>query len=168
MRADLPGACSDLSARQGGVIERQQALRAGLRLDVIDGLVRTGRWQRMQRGVYATFSGEPSRDAWLWAVVLRAGPGAALSHRTAAGLYGLIPDPGDPIHVIVPRDRQPRRIPDVIVHRIDRGVITRHRVLLPPRTRIEDTVLDLAADAVTADEAFGWVFRAAGQRLTTA
>ena len=168
MRTDLPGACSNLAARQSGVIERQQALRAGLRPDVIDGLVRTGRWQRMRRGVYATFSGEPSRNARLWAVLLRAGPGSVLSHRTAAALYGLTPDPGDPIHLIVPRDRQPRRIAGVIVHRLDRAAAARQPALLPPRTWIEDTVLDLVTAAGTPDEAFGWVFRATGQQLTTA
>jgi very-short-patch-repair endonuclease len=168
MRTDLPDACSDLAARQCGVIERQQARRAGLRLDVVDGLVRTGRWQQMQRGVYATFSGEPSRDARLWAIVLRVGPGAVLSHRTAAALYGLVPDPGDPVHLIVPRDRQPRRIPGVMVHRLDRFRAARHPVLLPPRTWIEDTVLDLVTVAGSPEEAFGWVFRATGQQLTTA
>jgi very-short-patch-repair endonuclease len=168
MRTDLPDACSDLAARQSGVIGRQQAMRAGLRFDVIDGLVRTGRWQQMQRGVYATFSGEPSRDARLWAVVLRAGSDAVLSHRTAAALYEFAPDPGDPIHLIVPRDRQPRRIPGVIVHRLGRPRTARHPVLLPPRTLIEDTVLDLVTVSGTPDEAFGWVFRATGQQLTTA
>jgi hypothetical protein len=150
------------------VIERQQALQLGLRLDVIDGLLRTGRWRRMRQGVYATFSGEPSRDARLWAVVLRAGPGAVLSHWTAAALFGLTADPGEPVHVIVPRDRQPRRIPGVVVHRLDRAAVARHPVLLPPRTWIEETVLDLVTSAKTPDEAFGWVFRATGQRLTTA
>jgi hypothetical protein len=165
---DIPGACCDLAERQSGVIERQQARQAGLRLDVIDGLLRNGRWQRMRRGVYATFSGQPSRDAQLWAVVLRAGPDAVLSHRSAAALFGLTADPGEPVHVIVPRDRQPGRIPGVIVHRLDRAALARHPALLPPRTRIEETVLDLVTTAETADEAFGWVFRATGQRLTTA
>jgi very-short-patch-repair endonuclease len=168
MRIELPDACSGLVGRQSGVIGREQALRAGLRRDVIDGLVRTGRWQRMQSGVYATFSGEPNRDARLWAIVLRAGPGAVLSHRTAAALYGLIPDPGDPVHLILPRARNPRRIPGVVVHRLDRAAVVRHPALLPPRTRVEETVLDLVTTAITSDEAFGWVFRATGQQLTTA
>ena len=46
--------------------------------------MRSGRWQRLQRGVYATFSGEPTRQTALWAALLRAGPGAVLSHQTAA------------------------------------------------------------------------------------
>jgi hypothetical protein len=167
VRTDLPSACHELAARQGGVIERQQALRAGVRHDVIDGLLRTGRWRRMRQGVYATFTGEPERAARLWAVLLRAGPDALFSHRTAAALFGLAADPGEPIHLIMPRDRQPRPIPGVVLHRLDRAAIVRHPVLLPPRTRIEETVLDLVSIARTQDEAFSWVFRATGQRLTT-
>jgi very-short-patch-repair endonuclease len=168
MRIDIPSASRDLAERQSGVIERQQALRVGLRLDVIDGLLRTGRWQQLQRGVYATFSGQPGLDAQLWAIVLRAGPGAMLSHQTAAALFGLAADVGEPAHVILPHHRHPRRIPGVIVHRPDRAAAVLHPVLLPPRTRIEDTVLDLANVARTPDAAFGWVFRATGQQLTTA
>ncbi len=37
---------------------------------------------------------------------------------------------------------------------------------VPPRTRIEETVLDLASTERDLDEAFGWVFRACGSRLT--
>jgi hypothetical protein len=103
----------------------------------------------------------------LWAVVLRAGPGAVLSHHTAAALAGLIDYRTGLVHVIVPRDRQPRRIPGVVLHRVDRARIVQHPALLPPRTRIEETVLDLVTTAKSADEAFGWVFRATGQRLTT-
>jgi hypothetical protein len=40
-------------------------------------------------------------------------------------------------------------------------------VLDPPRTRLEETVLDLAAAAVSADDAVGWVLRACGSRRTT-
>ena len=164
MRTNLPG---DLLQRQAGVVERSQALKAGLRRDAIDGMVRTGRWQRLQRGVYATFSGQPGRDALMWAVILRAGPAAMLSHRTAAGLFGLTEYPGTAVHVIVPRDRRPRPIPGAVVHRLDRPPEARHPVLLPPRTRIEETVLDLAATATSADDAIAWVFRATGRGLTS-
>jgi hypothetical protein len=168
MRADLPRAARDLADLQSGVIERRQALQAGVRIDEIDGLLRTGRWQQLQLGVYATFSGKPGTDARLWAVALRAGPDAVFSHQTAAALDGLTSSPGHPLHVIVPRDRNPRRIPGVVVHRLDRATVVRHPALLPPRTLIEETVLDLATVARTPDDAFGWLFRATGQRLTTA
>lgn len=168
VRTQIPDACRDLAGRQCGVLERQQALRAGVRRDVIDGLLRTGRWQRMQQGVYGIFTGEPCREAQLWAVLLRAGPDAALSHRTAAALFGLAGDSAGPTHVIVPRDRRPRRIPGVIIHRVDRARSARHPALLLPRTCIEETVLDLAATARSVDEAFGWIFRATGKWLTDA
>jgi len=164
MRTELP---VGLLQVQAGVIERGQALRAGFSGEAIDGMIRIGRWQRLQRGVYATFSGTPGREALLWSVILRAGPDAVLSHRTAAGLYGLTEYPGEAIHVIVPPNRRPKPIPGAVVHRLDRPRTARHPVLLPPRTRIEETVLDLAVAASSADDALTWVFRATGQGLTT-
>ncbi len=39
---------------------------------------------------------------------------------------------------------------------------------MPPRTRIEETTLDLTRLASSLDEAFGWLARACSRRLTTA
>jgi hypothetical protein len=83
----------DLLELQQGVITRRQALAAGLTEKAIVVRLQGERWQRLQAGVYATFSGEPPRTAVLWAAVLRAGPGAVLSHQTAAELYGLADAP---------------------------------------------------------------------------
>jgi hypothetical protein len=41
-------------------------------------------------------------------------------------------------------------------------------VLLPPRTRVEETVLDLIDRARSFDEAYAWICRAIGRRRTTA
>ena len=68
--------------------------------------VRSGRWQRLQRGVYAAFSGDPARETVLWAALLRAGPGAVLSHQTAAERHGLIDEPSSVITITVPASRQ--------------------------------------------------------------
>jgi hypothetical protein len=38
---------------------------------------------------------------------------------------------------------------------------------MPPRTRVEETVLDLTQTAPTFDAAFSWLCRAVGRRLTT-
>jgi hypothetical protein len=35
--------------------------------------VRSGRWQRLHRGVYVAFSGDPARETVLWAALLRPG-----------------------------------------------------------------------------------------------
>jgi hypothetical protein len=64
--------------------------------------VRSGRWRQIHPGVYATFSGDLTRRTRLWAAVLSAGPGAALSHETAAELHRLADKPAEPIHITVP------------------------------------------------------------------
>jgi predicted transcriptional regulator of viral defense system len=107
----------------------------------------------MYRGGYATFSGEPARAGQLWAAVLRAGAGAALSHETAAELYGLARQPSHLIHVTVPADRRILPVPGLAVHTSAQITVARHPVLQPPRTRVEETVLDLADRAREFDDA---------------
>jgi hypothetical protein len=79
---EVPSDCRELLIRQRGVIARRQALNSGLGADSVETLLRTGRWRRLQRGVYAAFTGEPSREGILWAAVLRAGPSAEPEVRT--------------------------------------------------------------------------------------
>jgi len=131
--------------------------------------MRSGRWQRLQRGVYAAFSGEPSRETVLWAALLRAGPDATLSHQTAAERHGLIDEPSSLITITVPASRHPAqaKIPGVTIHRSDAILRTRHPAMLPPCTRVEDTVLDLIQLAATFDDAYAWICRAIGRRRTT-
>src|SRR5450432_2177817 len=78
---------------QAGVITRQQAIGGGMTRNAIYAKLGGSRWQQLHRGVYGTFSGRPSHDALLWAAILAAGPRAALSYRTAAGLQGLLAMP---------------------------------------------------------------------------
>ena len=47
----------------------------------------------------------------LWAAVLYAGPGAMLSHQTAAELWGLADKPSSLIHLTIPGDRRVRKQP---------------------------------------------------------
>jgi hypothetical protein len=106
----------------------------------------------------------------LWAVLTRAGPDAALSHETAAELYGFarhVEDHAPPIHVTAPHHRHHTQIPGVILHRVGNIAARCHPFLMPPRTTVEATVLDLIDGANSADEAFGWVCRAVGKRLTS-
>jgi hypothetical protein len=113
------------------------------------------------------FSGEPGRPALLWAAVLRGGSGAALSYQTAAELHGLIRRPASLIHVTVPADRYLEHVRGLVIHYSNRAAVARHPVLLPPRTRVEETALDLAAAALSFDDALGWVSAACAGRLTT-
>jgi hypothetical protein len=157
-------------AVQAEAIARSQSAVLGIDPDTMRNRLRSGRWQRLQRGVYATFSGDPTRETILWAALLRAGPDAVLSHQTAAERHGLIDGSSPVITITVPAARHPGRtkIPGVVIHRSDAILRTRHPAMLPPCTRVEDTVLDLIELAPTFDEAYMWICRAIGRRRTTA
>lgn len=135
--------------------------------DEISWQLRSGRWQVLQHGVYSIFTGPPAREAALWAAVHRAGSGAVLSHQTAAELFKLSDQPSAVIHVTIPERRRVSRSPGVVVHRSSRLEQAVHPSLQPPRTRIEETVLDLIELAATFDSAFGVACAACQRRLTT-
>ncbi len=166
MGYDIPATAAEIAHWQAGAISRRQLLDAGLSTKLIERRLLRGRWQQLYRGVYAVFSGPPGRDSWLWAAVLRAGHGAVLSYLTAAELHGLIDSPAEAIFVTVPSSR---RI-------TTRGIVARTSSRIgqarqpgrePPRTSVEETVLDLVELALTFDDACGWITRACGRRLTT-
>ena len=161
----LPDWPADL---QNGVLSRAQALSAGITDHVIATHLKRGRWQRLQPGVYATFSGVPSADCRLWAAVLRAGPRALLSHQTAARLWGMPGPATAAIHVTVPRGSPVTSAPGLIVHYSQRVTQARHPAVIPPRTTVEETALDLASAAGTAEDAVAWILRAVASRRTTA
>ncbi|SEE20647.1 type IV toxin-antitoxin system AbiEi family antitoxin domain-containing protein [Jiangella alba] len=158
----------ELRALQHGVVSRAQVLAAGVTVDALLWAIRSRRWRRVHAGVYATFTGPLPFEAQVWAAVLRAGRGAAASHRTAAYLDGLCDDAGPVIHVTVPASRYVEpRIDGVRVHFARRLPTTRHPSKNPPRTRIDETVLDLVDVAPHPREAEGWVTAACQRRLTT-
>ena len=114
--------------------------------------------------------GSPPRKARLWAIVLSAGPGVALSHETAAELHGLIDQPVSQIHISVPAGRQPGRhqkLPGVTIHRVRHLVPEWQPPWHLPRTTVEDTVLDLIAAARTFDDAYSWIAQAVGRQLAS-
>lgn len=156
---------------QTGIIDRRQALEAGFSRRQISHRLRSGAWQRVYPGVYATFTGTLSREARLWAAVRRAGEGAMVSHETAAEVHGMIDKPlGASIHVTVPLRRRPapnKPVRGIVIHRSGQS---RPQSLGPfklPRTRVEDTVLDLVDAAPTFDRAYTWISRAVFRNLVT-
>jgi hypothetical protein len=166
MVSELPYTLRNLVKHQGGVVSRSQALRSGLSAGRIKFRVSSGRWQQLHPGVYATFTGGPGRNASLWAAVLAAGPGAMLSHETAAELQRLTDRPVQTIHVTVPDQRHVRVAAGVTIHRSGRAVEAAQFDSHPPQTKVEETVLDLTQTAGTFDEVCGWVTRALARDLT--
>ena len=160
----------DLLSFQAQVVSNRQARGQGMSGHAIARRVRSGAWQRLHHGTYAAFSGTPSREARLWAVVLRVGPGAVLSHETAAEIHRLSDKPSSKIHVTVSASRNParnHRIPGVVVHRARNVASERLPPWQLPRTPVAETVLDLADAARTFDDAYGWLARATGRELAS-
>jgi very-short-patch-repair endonuclease len=91
--ADL--ALQEVAARQGGVVSLAQLRAAGMTEGTIRYRVRAGRLLRLHRGVYAVGHSQLTPLGWRWAAVLACGgPGlAALSHRSAAAVWDLLPSP---------------------------------------------------------------------------
>jgi hypothetical protein len=103
-----------LAQRQYGVVAWAQLDDLGMSTKVAKTWVAAGRLHRLHRGVYAL--GHPlvgTQGHWL-AAVFAVGPGAVLSHRSAAALWGLLA--GDGRHPDVLVARKLRRRPGIAVH----------------------------------------------------
>ena len=103
-----------LARRHHGYVTRAELNAAGLSDPAIYARVRSGRLHRRHRGVYAIGYPRTEPIALAAAAVLAGGPGSALSHDSAAALWGLRRDWPDPPEVTVARDRRPG---GVAVHR---------------------------------------------------
>jgi hypothetical protein len=169
MKNEMPPKLAAAARLQCGIVSRAQALAAGLTDDQIGFRRRSGRWQRVLNGTYATFTGKLSYRAYLWAVALHFGRGAVLSYETAAEINGMMARDAKPpslIHVSIPHGRRVAQVPGVRIHRNARPRPI-PSVEYPARTNVEDTLLDLADVADDFDEVCAWVTRAFQRRLTS-
>jgi very-short-patch-repair endonuclease len=152
-----------LAARQHGVVTREQLLALGLGHGAIDHRVACGRLHPVQRGVYAVGHQVLSRRGRWMAAVLAAGPGAVLSHRSAAALWGIWGTQRAKPEVIVARRR---RLSGIDTHRIalpDDEITTRDGI---PVTTPARTLLDLA-EQLTPQRLERAVHEAEHRRLTS-
>lgn len=131
-----------LAARQQGRVTRAQLNRLGVTKDAMRRWVESGEVIRVLPRVYAIGHTAPGREGDLWAAVLYAGPGAMLSHATAAHWMGLIDYAPRVIEVSTPREV--RSIPGVRVY-ARRGGLERAIQDGIPVTPIPMMMLDLAA-----------------------
>jgi hypothetical protein len=132
-----------VAGRQWGRVTRAQL--EGLRVTsaTVAMWLTQGYLHRLLPGVYGV--GHPARspEADLAAAVLYAGPGAMLSHATAAWWLGLLDEQPRQIHVSTPR--RCRSLPGVHVHQRRTCDRIWHKRL--PTTTLPQTLLDLAAKA---------------------
>jgi hypothetical protein len=131
-----------VAGRQQGQITNAQLHHIGLSDTTIANWRHAGYLHPRQRGVYAVGSAARTTESDLFEAVLYAGPGAMLSHATAASWLGLIDHASPAIHVSTPRRRtSPRGI------RVHKRRIAIERVIHDgiPTTTVAQTLLDLAA-----------------------
>jgi very-short-patch-repair endonuclease len=133
-----------LARRQHGVVTRWQLLELGFSDEAIDHRIRRGRLHRVHDGVYAVGRPELTRDGHWMAAVLACGPGAALSHSSAAALWSIRDSEGDQIEISVPANRAPRPRGIRVLRRatLIAKDVTRHRGI--PVTTPVCTLIDLA------------------------
>jgi very-short-patch-repair endonuclease len=134
-----------LAAQQHGVVAFWQLQSLGIDRAAASRRTSTGRWHRVHDGVYAVGHSALTQNGRFHAAVLACGPGAVLSHRSAAELLGLRADRRTVIDVTAP-NRRGRSPAGISAHR--------HGALKPddratacgiPCTSVEKTLLDLAA-----------------------
>jgi very-short-patch-repair endonuclease len=141
MDVEVDRAIARLAGRQDGIVTRQQLLRLGVTEDEVDVLLRRGRLHRVHRGVYHVGHRSLTDDARHRAALLAVGGKAALSHRSAAHIWGLLEWDGYP--ELTTTDRTGGKPAGLIVHRVRRVPETtgRNRFRV---TTVERTLLDLA------------------------
>ncbi len=154
-----------LLTSQHGLASTAQARAHGFSDGVLRCQLSARRWQRVHRGVLATFTGPLTRPARLYAALLYAGWPAALSHHSAAEEWGLLrPADDEPVHVTVPYRCSASSTDAVAVHR-SRAFELITVEGYPPRVGRAETVLDVAAGAPTPAEATSAVVALGGARV---
>jgi len=161
----------DLLSLQSGVIAREQALERGLTDHDLRRLVRHRELMAVHPGVLIDHTGPLTWLQRAWAATLAVAP-AALSHGSA---LRALEGPGrrdhtdaGPIHVAVDRQRHVVAPGGVVVHRtsgFDDRVAWKAS---PPRVRVEEALVDLAAGAASDWRAIETLAGAVQARQTTA
>jgi len=150
----------DLAARQAGVV----AFKQFEQVDFQSGAGRRWKhdWTRMLRGIYCLH--QPTWTSWCWAALLHAGPSSVVGGSAAAHLLGAVASP--PVRILVwhggttaiePIGDASNAVTFRRAERTGRGE--------PPRTPIDVTLLDLAAES-TEEETVAAITSAFSRGLT--
>ncbi len=135
-----------LAERQHGVVSARQLAALGLPQRAVSHRAAAGRLHRIHRGVYAVGHRVLTVNGRRMAAVLAAGPGAALSHASAAALWEIRPTSATRIDVTVPTTGGRAKRPGLRIHRTptlaDDEVTERQRIRVTTPAR---TLLDLAS-----------------------
>ena len=130
-----------LARAQHGVVTRAQLGTLGFTESAIRHRVAKGRLHRVWPDIYAVGRPDLTQKGRWMAAVLTCGEGAALSHNSAAALWGIREQQRGPIHISVPSHRDPRRR-GIRVHRRQPFDVTMHNGI--PVTSPSQTIIEIA------------------------
>jgi very-short-patch-repair endonuclease len=152
-----------IAGAQRGRVATRQLCAAGISNSAIGRMVASGGLIPVHRGVFLVGHAAPVALGDETSALLAVGDTAALSHRSAAAVWGLLPAPGDArIHLVVPTARR-ICLAGVIVHRsrilegrdvwVRRGLptVSPARALLDIAAEASDRQLELAFDRAIVD-----------------
>lgn len=128
-----------LACEQHGVVGRKQLLDLGFDPEMVKKRVTTKRLIPLFPGTYAVGHAQITQRGWWRAAVLTGGSCAALSHKSAAALWGILPAPGT---IEILRSSSPNR-PNSKLNRSGRRpalTIHRSRVFGPSEYEILDGI----------------------------
>lgn len=138
-------AIARIAGRQDNVIGWEQLLGAGLGRGAIAHRIQAGSMQRLHRTVYLLGAAPPTLIARARAAAMACGTDAVVSHRSAAELFGLLPEAERDFDVTVVA-RNPHRQAGIRIHRV--AQLPRHEVTTMRGMRVTSvarTICDLAA-----------------------
>jgi very-short-patch-repair endonuclease len=156
---------------QAGVISRAQAHACGEAVWDVRRRLRRREWVRLLDGIYLDHTGEPTWLQRSWAGVLYLWPAALAADAAVRAVLGpgwRRHDDREPIEIAVDRDRHVRA---PVGYRVRRTTSFDERVLWnarPPRIRLEDAAVDLAARQPGEFEAIAVLAEICHSRRTTA
>jgi very-short-patch-repair endonuclease len=137
------GLLGELADRQYGVVSHPQLRQLGLGRGAIQHRLDRKRLYVVHRGVYAVGRRRLTRSGVWLAAVLACGPGAVLSHRSAAALWGV--RRGDPSQTEVTAPGRVGRRKGIRAHRVTLRPDEMTVVDGIPVTTVARTLFDLAA-----------------------
>ena len=160
----VDAAISALASTQHGLVTTAQLVDLGLTRRMIEVRIAAGRLHPVHRGVYSVGTPPRTREARWLAAVLACGPGAFLSHRSAAALWTVRATSATRIDVTSPSGRGRRRLGlNVFRKAVDPQDITERNGI--PVTTLARTIIDLAA--VVPGSAEYAIHRAESRRMIT-
>ena len=142
----------DTMSRDHGVATLEELVKDGWSARTVQQWFKDKKLLRPHDNVYVSPSAPETLHMRCW-IALKAAPGSALSHRTAAFLWDLI-DEEPPVEIVVKRGRTPA-LPEVVVHQT-RDAFESHKrkglwVTSPLRTLVDLGAVDRDAVAGAVD-----------------